>query len=195
MDVPYLCTITVPLPPPPVPPMPPFDQIFTIIFGSYVLIIGVLTCALVGVASRWCDIAADCRCGAKTITLPPPPTPPRPFIRAQGGYCAAPPVRPRATRRPSCWTAPTPPPLGPFIRAQRGGKASISSGPSSGPSLYPNRQTEPDSCNSQTGNSKQAHSYNWTGPNQTRLSQTSVSDTKPSCIRFSPCSNAPYLSN
>ena len=129
MDVPYLCTITVPLPPPPVPPMPPFDQIFTIIFGLYVLIIGVLTCALVGVASRWCDIAADCRCGAKTITLPPP-TPPRPFIRAQGGYCAAPPVRPRATRRPSCWTAPTPPPLGPFIRAQRGGGASISSGPS-----------------------------------------------------------------
>ena len=56
---------------------------------------------------------------------PPPPTPPRPFIRAQGGYCAAPPVRPRATRRPSCWTAPTPPPLGPFIRAQRGGGASI----------------------------------------------------------------------
>ena len=104
-------TITIPLPPPPVPPMPPFDQIFTIIFGSYVLIIGVLTCALVGVASRWCDIAADCRCGAKTIT--PPPTPPRPFIRAQGGYCAAPPVRPRATRRPSCWTAPTPPPHGP----------------------------------------------------------------------------------
>ena len=117
-------TITIPLPPPPVPPLPPFDQIFTIIFGSYVLIIGVLTCALVGVASRWCDIAADCRCGAKTITLPPP-TPPRPFIRAQGGDCAAPPVRPRATRRPSCWTAPTPPPLGPFIRAQRGGGASI----------------------------------------------------------------------
>ena len=117
-------TITIPLPPPQVPPLPPFDQIFTIIFGSYVLIIGVLTCALVGVASRWCDIAADCRCGAKTITLPPP-TPPRPFIRAQGGYCAAPPVRPRATRRPSCWTAPTPPPLGPFIRAQRGGGASI----------------------------------------------------------------------
>ena len=56
---------------------------------------------------------------------PSPPTPPRPFIRAQGGYCAAPPVRPRATRRPSCWTAPTPPPLGPFIRAQRGGRASI----------------------------------------------------------------------
>ena len=97
-------TITIPLPPPLVPPLPPFDQIFTIIFGSYVLIIGVLTCALVGVASRWCDIAADCRCGAKTITLPPP-TPPR----AQGGYCAAPLVRPRATRRPSCWTAPTPP--------------------------------------------------------------------------------------
>ena len=63
-------TITVPLPPPPVPPMPPFDQIFTIIFGLYVLIIGVLTCALVGDASRWCNIAADCRCGAKTITLP-----------------------------------------------------------------------------------------------------------------------------
>ena len=59
-------TITVPLPPPPVPPMPPFDQIFTIIFGLYVIIIGVLTCALVGDASRWCDIAADCRCGAKT---------------------------------------------------------------------------------------------------------------------------------
>ena len=114
MDVPYLCTITVPLPPPPVPPMPPFDQIFTIIFGLYVLIIGVLTCALVGDASRWCDIAADCRCGAKTITLPPPPTPPRPFIRAQGGYCAAPPVRPRATRRPSCWAAPNPLPWGPL---------------------------------------------------------------------------------
>ena len=44
----YTITIPLPLPPPPVPPLPPFDQIFTIIFGSYVLIIGVLTCALVG---------------------------------------------------------------------------------------------------------------------------------------------------
>ena len=89
MDVPYLCTITVPLPPPLVPPMPPFDQIFTIIFGSYVLIIGVLTCALVGVASRWCDIAADCRCGAKTITLPPQPLP-GPLSGPKGGIAPRP---------------------------------------------------------------------------------------------------------
>ena len=89
MDVPYLCTITVPLPPPPVPPMPPFDQIFTIIFGLYVLIIGVLTCALVGVASRWCDIAADCRCGAKTITLPPQPLP-GPLSGPKGGIAPRP---------------------------------------------------------------------------------------------------------
>ena len=90
MDVPYLCTITVPLPPPPVPPMPPFDQIFTIIFGLYVLIIGVLTCALVGDASRWCDIAADCRCGAKTITLPPPQPPPGPLSGPKGGSAPRP---------------------------------------------------------------------------------------------------------
>ena len=82
-------TITIPLPPPPVPPLPPFDQIFTIIFGSYVLIIGVLTCALVGVASRWCDIAADCRCGAKTITLPPQPLP-GPLSGPKGGIAPRP---------------------------------------------------------------------------------------------------------
>ena len=83
MDVPYLCTITVPLPPPPVPPMPPFDQIFTIIFGSYVLIIGVLTCALVGVASRWCDIAAD---RSSTHNNPPPGAAPPPALCDQHSW-------------------------------------------------------------------------------------------------------------
>ena len=72
------------------PPLPPFDQLFTIIFGLYVLIIGVLTCALVGVASRWCDIAADCRCGAKTITLPPPQPPPGPLSGHKGGIAPRP---------------------------------------------------------------------------------------------------------
>ena len=135
MDVPYLCTITVPLPPPPVPPMPPFDQIFTIIFGLYVLIIGVLTCALVGDASRWCDIAADCRCGAKTITLPPP-NPPQALYQGPRGVVRRAPCPPTRDAAAQLLDRPNPPSPGALDQGPegRGGIYIPPHGPSSGPS-------------------------------------------------------------
>ena len=128
-------TITIPLPPPPVPPLPPFDQIFTIIFGSYVLIIGVLTCALVGVASRWCDIAADCRCGAKTITLPPP-NPPQALYQGPRGVLRRAPCPPTRDAAAQLLDRPNPPSPGALYQGPegRGGINIPPHGPSSGPS-------------------------------------------------------------
>ena len=172
MDGCTISTITVPLPPPRVPPMPPFDQIFTIIFGLYVLIIGVLTCALVGDASRWCDIAADCRCGAKTITLPPP-NPPQALYQGPRGVLRRAPCPPTRDAAAQLLDRPNPPSPGALYQGPegRGGIYIPPHGPSSGPS---------------------GEEYFVYKHVQTILTNF---DTKPSCIRFSPCSNAPYLSN